>query len=90
MIITNNRRPTTGWTEELVKELNRLNNQGLQSIDNHKRLMLGLDIADTAQLNTMEIQYTMFELIAMKAKDELVPERTNMKKIRWNEYTKAD
>lgn len=73
-----------------MKELNRLNNQGLQSIDNHKRLMLGLDIADTAQLNTMEIQYTMFELIAMKAKDELVPERTNMKKIRWNEYTKAD
>ena len=52
--------------KEFVREMDRLINQGPQNIKDHKRWMLDLDVVDSAQMSTPEIQYKTFELEAAK------------------------
>ena len=63
--------------EELVRELDTLINQGFQNIEDHKRWMLDLDVAETAQMSISDMQFRIYKLEAQKAKDELVLERSN-------------
>ena len=58
--------------KELLREIDTLSHQGLQNIDNSKRWMLDLDTEGFAEMNSTEMAYTMFELGAAKAHDELV------------------